>query len=431
MRKIVLMSLVTSSVLLASGWKIPETSTNSVALGGANVAHVNSADAAYDNPANMIFMSDSNHMEADLMYIGTSATNFKGTVGANPAAQDLSAEEQTFVIPSFHYVSPKLGDNNARVGLSIVVPGGLTREWKEEPAKTSAERFTLEIIEINPTAAFSVTKEVAIAVGFRIVHTNGVVKSSGTIPVTAAGGLPTTITRDMKGDSLDFGYNLALAYKPTSELEIGLTYRSKVDLSTEGDATLSSTAVVHPNPVVGTLIPAGSYTGGAAVSVPLPATLSAAIAYTFSTKTTVEFVYEKTYWSAYQSLDFTYDTALTNPVLEGAFGTSIAKDWKDTNAYRLGITQEFNSLTLMAGLVLDETPTPEKTLGFESPGSDSLSVSLGGRYEISKTIDVGLSALYSMKEDRTVSNTVNANGIDGTFTNSNALLVSAGLGYKF
>ncbi|MEA1982322.1 MAG: outer membrane protein transport protein, partial [Campylobacterota bacterium] len=387
MKKIALMSLAVSSVLFASGYKIPETSTNSVALSGANIAHTKSADAAYDNPANMIFMSDSNHIEADLMYIGTSATKFEGTVdGTGP--YDLSAEEQTFLIPSIHYVSPKLGEANARVGLSIVVPGGLTREWKEEPAKTSAEEFTLQIVEINPTAAFEVTKEVAFAVGFRIVHTSGVVKSSGTVPVTAVGGLPTTITRDMEGDSLDFGYNLALAYQPTSNLEIGLTYRSKVDLSTQGDASLSSTAVVHPNPAVGTLIPAGLYSGGAAVSVPLPATFSAAIAYTLPTNTTVEFVYEKAYWSAYENLDFSYDTTLTHPILNSAFDKSIAKNWKDTESYRFGITQELDSLTLMAGAVIDNTPTPESSLNFESPGSDSLSVSLGGRYEISKTIDV-------------------------------------------
>ncbi len=67
MKKIALMSLVASSIVMAGGYKIPETSTNSVALGGANVAHVKGADAAYDNPANMIFMDDAQQAEIDLM----------------------------------------------------------------------------------------------------------------------------------------------------------------------------------------------------------------------------------------------------------------------------------------------------------------------------------------------------------------------------
>ena len=421
MKKIVLSSVVASSLLMAAGYKIPETSTNSVALSGANIAHSKGADAAYDNPANMVFMDDKNYIEANMMYLGTSATNFKGTVsGTGP--HDLSAEEQDFLIPSLHYVSPKLGESGARVGVSVVVPGGLTREWKSGPAKTVSEEFTLQVIEINPTAAFRVSDKVGVAVGFRAVHTSGVVKSDGVVGVVAG---PTYLgaSRDMKGDALDFGYNLALAYKPTSELEFGLTYRSQVNLNVDGDAKLRATANGAP---------IGSYNGAASVSVPLPASLNAAVAYTLPTKTTVEFVYEKSYWSAYKNLDFDYATPLTSPVLIGAFDNAIPKNWKDTEAYRIGVTQELETLTLMAGFVLDATSVPDETLNFESPDSKSMAFSFGGRYKIDESLDVGLAALYSMRENRRVTNK-NQSGtyLNGEFSNSNVLIVSAGVGYKF
>lgn len=420
MKKIVLSSFVASSLLMGAGYKIPETSTNSVALSGANIAHNKSADAAYDNPANMVFMDDKNYMEANMMYLNTSATNFKGTVSGT-VPHNLNAEEQTFLIPSLHYVSSKLGDSGARVGVSLVVPGGLTREWKQGPAKTVSEEFTLQIVELNPTAAFQVSDKVGVAVGFRVVHTSGVVKSDGIVAVQAG---PTYLgaSRDMTGDALDFGYNLALAYKPTSELELGLTYRSQVNLDVSGDAKLNATAN-------GTSI--GQYKGGASVSVPLPASLNAAIAYTFPTKTTVEFMYEKTYWSAYKNLDFNYDSAVTNPILSGAFDVSIPKNWKDTSAYRVGVTQELDTLTLMAGFVFDDTAVPQETLNFESPDSKSMAFSFGGRYKIDESFDIGLSALYSIKDDRKVTTPENKNGINGEFTDSNVLIVSAGVGYKF
>ena len=439
MKKIVLSSVVASSMLMAAGYKIPETSTNSVALSGANIAHSKGADAAYDNPANMVFMEDKNHMEANLMYINTSATNFKGTVsGTGP--HDLNAEEQHFLIPSLHYVSPALGDSEARVGVSVVVPGGLTREWLSGPAKTVSEEFTLQTVEINPTAAFKLSDKVGVAVGFRMVNTSGVVKSNGVAPVA----LPTPpfpsntfsasqIKRDMTGNALDFGYNLAIAYKPTSELEFGLTYRSEVNLDVEGDAKLSSTDVYNPFPPNNVVVPAGSYNGGASVSVPLPASLNAAVAYTFPTKTTVEVMYEKTYWSAYENLDFNYDSPLTNPVLAGAFDRSIAKNWNDTEAYRIGITQDLDALTLMGGCVFDDTAVPEQTFNFESPDSKSFSFSFGGRYKIDDSFDVGLAGLYSMKDDRRISN-VDKDGnpyINGEFSNSNVLIISAGVGYRF
>ena len=422
MKKILMMSLVVSSILMGSGYKIPETSTNSVALSGANIAHTSSADAAYDNPANMIFMDDKNQLEVDLMYIGLSATKFNGTVSST-GPYDLDSEKQTFIIPSVHYVSPKLGENGVRVGLSIVVPGGLTRAWNEEPAKTVSEEFTLRIIEVNPTVAYKITNDLAIAFGFRLVHTSGVVKSSGTANLTSSGLGVGIASRDMTGNSTDYGYNLALAYHPIENLEVAATYRSKVALTVEGSADLSWNGLTIP-------ATSSTYSGDASVTVPLPATFSTALAYTFASKTTLEFVYEIAYWSAYENLDFDYD-GTEGAVLGGIFGGKVAKNWRDTNTFRLGLTQEFDSMTLMAGCVYDESPTPEKTLNFESPGSNSFAVSLGGRYRVNESIDVGLSALYSMKEDRDVSGSVNINGIDGTFTNSNALLISDGLGYKF
>jgi long-chain fatty acid transport protein len=412
MKKTALLSLVASSVLLAGGYKIPETSLNAVALGAANIAHNKSADAAYYNPANMVFMADENAMELDLMYIKLDPTNYQNSAGT----VDIDAQTENFLVPSIHYVSGKM-NGGARFGLSVVSPGGLSKRWDEAPAVYSAEEFTLQTVELNPTVALPIGDNIGVAVGLRVVHSKGVVKS--TAPIA---------TRDMEGDSIDFGYNIALAYKPTSELELGLTYRSKVDLSVEGDAALSYTDVAGSfTPYTG--MPAGTTyasDSSANVSVPLPATLSLAAAYTFPTKTTLELVYERAYWSAYQELDFNYGSGV-NFVTNYVFGKPITKDWKDTNTLRLGLTQELDSLTLMAGFVYDQTPVPDETLSFELPDSDSIAVSIGGRYAINKQIDVGLAALYSIREKRDVIN----KDLDGEFSNSNVLLISAGVGYKF
>jgi len=391
--KVALLSLVTASVLMAGGYKIPETSLNGVALSAANIAHNKSADAAYYNPANMVFMEDSNHLEVDFTYIGLDPVKYTPTAGTA-----ISAESESFIIPSIHYVSGKAGET--RIGLSIVTPGGLSKRWTEQPAKSSAEEFTLKVVEINPSVAIPVNDKVAVAFGFRIIHSEGIVKSTG------------SVSRDMTGNSLDFGYNLALSYKPSSEWDVGLTYRSQVNLTVQGNAKLYSGAVL-------------AYNGDASLTVPLPATASAAIAYTLPSKTTVEFVYERNIWSAYSQLDFDYATSIGG--LTPYFDDPKTKSWNDTNAFRLGITQELDKMTLMAGAVYDETPVPEETIGFELPDSNSFSVSLGGRYQVNKELDIGLAALYSMKESRIVSSA----SLDGEFTNANVLIASVGVGYKF
>ena len=395
--KITTLSLVATTAIYAGGYKIPEVSTNGIALSAANIAHGHGADAAYYNPANMSFMADKQELEADLIYIGLDAVNFKGS--GSMAGVDIDAESESFIIPSFNYVSNDI--SGFRVGFSMVVPGGLSKRWNDSPAVDKAKEFTLEVVEMNPTVAYKVTDDFSVALGLRVVYSEGIVKSES------------TASRDMTGDSIDFGYNLALAYKPMDSLEFGLTYRSNVDLTEEGNAKL----------YIGD---AKVYDGGSDVTVPLPAFLSLAAAYTFPTKTTVEVVYERNFWSSYETLDFGYVSSIPN-ILQPSFDAPIAKDWEDSDAYRLGITQELDEMTLMCGVVYDNTPVPDAKLSFELPDSNALSVSFGGRYQINESMNFGMSALYSMRDERTVNN----GDVDGTFSNSNVLIVSAGMGYKF
>ena len=411
MKKIALISLMASSILLAGGYKVPESSLNGVALGAANVAHNKSADTAYYNPANMVFMSDEQRVELALTYIGLSEVDYKGSykyptvLGGTTVPADGHSEKEDFLIPTIHYVSASV--DGARYGLSIFTPAGLSKRWKDQPQESASEEFTLETVEINPSVALPIGNKIGIAIGIRALYSKGYVKAN----------IPGVFSQDMEGDSIDFGYNLALAYKATDSLEFALTYRSKIDLSVEGDADLFHRTAINPKKNI-----------DATVDLPVPALFNAAVAYTLPTKTTIEFVYERNYWHSYSELDFNY----ADTTAEAVFGKVKSKNWKDTSTYRLGITQELDKLTLMAGLVIDETPIPESTLSYELPDSDSVSVSFGGRYSISERMDIGLSALYSMRDDRTVNNKLdNGSELHGEFTDSTVLMISAGIEYKF
>ncbi|MFA6192885.1 MAG: outer membrane protein transport protein [Sulfurimonas sp.] len=410
MKKLVLLSVVSASLLMAGGYKIPDTSLDGIALCAANVAHASGADAAYYNPANMNFMHDENTLEVDVMSIALSDINYQGSytssAGATTTGHNLDSQKEHFFIPSLHYVSANM--SGTRFGLSILSPAGLSKRWETQPAKSSAEEFALKVVEINPSVSFLVSNKVSVGLGFRALYSEGAVKASS----------PTVYSQDMKGDSIDYGYNAALSYKPTSELNIAFTYRSQVNLTEEGKATLFYDA---NGPAAGGVALNSKYDTG--VTIPIPATMSLAAAYTFPTKTTFELVYERNIWSAYSELDFNY----ANPTAEAVFGSVKQKNWNDTNTFRLGITQELENFTLMAGAVLDKTPVPVETIGFELPDSNSLSVSLGGRYQITQKVNIGLAALYSMREDREV---VNAS-LEGKFTNSKVLALSTGLEYKF
>ena len=411
MKKLLLVSAIAASTLMASGYKIPEQSLNSTALAGAYVSNASTADTAYFNPANMAFMSSDKHLELNLMYIHLNPVQFSGDLtgpygpgGAIVTAPSESeSKSESFVIPQMYLVSAPIGeDEDIRLGLSVNAPAGLSKRWTTGIESAFAEEFSLKVIEVNPTISYRIMDGLAIAGGVRFVYSEGVVKSS--------------LGLDMDGHSWDLGYNLALSYKPFEMWGMALTYRSAVDLTEEGG---QSTGFPSPYP---TAVPAS-------VTVPLPATFTLATDVSITKSTNIEFVYERAFWSAYKELDIKVDmSGLGGPINH----IRSDKNWEDSNTFRLGLTQGLGeSVNLMFGLAYDQTPVPNESLGFELPDSDGYIGSVGARWAVNEELDFGAAILYDKKEDRFVSRDDNENGIDGTFSGSGAILLSVGLGYKF
>ncbi len=388
----------------ASGWRIPEQSVNATARSGGYVAHTPGADAAYYNPANLSWQEDRGLLELAATWIHLGSISYSDN---RTPAFDGASEKENFLLPTFFAVSPEYGD--FRVGLALTAPAGLSKQWKQPFPRTTAEEFTLEVFELNPTLSYRFCEQFSVAAGLRVLYADGKVKSSGMIP----GGY--TVSRDMDGDSWEGGFNLAMSARPMEALSLAVTYRSKVDLGVSGHAELATSAG-----------PA-SYSGDAEVSIPVPAVLSLAAAYTFFEQLTVELEYERTYWSEYEQLDFNYPVPLGNPVLSAAFDRPLARNWSDTDTYRISLEYDCqNDLILMAGFAIDENPAPDAHLGFELPDSDAKLYSLGLRYRVNQDLELGLAYLYDDKESRAGTNDI----IDGNFDDALAHLVTVGLSWK-
>ncbi len=401
------LSAIASSVVMAGGYKIPEQSLNSMALGAAYVAHTTGADTNYYNPANMSFM------DADKSYVegGLTLAHLPSNVYTLMDPYSGESEVENLPIPYFHYVSKPMGD--FRWGVSMVAPAGLTKRWGTPFQKLSAEEFTLKVIELNPNISYKPAENFSIGGGLRFNYSEGIVKSEGTHPAIGY------IKRDMEGNTFEFGYNLAMTYKPTSDINLAMTYRSKIDLDEEGTAKLYSAML---NPLDDHLF----YNGTASVSVPLPAALNLAISKTWNDKFTLEFNYERTYWSSYETLDFEYESA------QLIFDDPLVRNWKDTNTFRLGATIEMdNKITAMMGFAIDETPVPVETLGFELPDSDAKIFSMGFRYQQADNLSWGVAFLYDSKESLSIAPGVNDSIPQGGFSEGGAFLTTVGIAYEY
>lgn len=404
---VALTSLCAAGSAMASGYRIPEQSLDSTAKSGANIASASSADVTYFNPAGMSLLDDAWHLEGTATYLHLTAIDYKDNLSA---LRDGSSETENFLLPTFFLVSPDY--NNFRFGFSVTETYGLAKRWYDDMfPRASANKFSLQVFELNPTVSYKFSDMFSLGGGVRMLYSKATLMTNSVEFLTALGS-PLGNTLGMSGDTTEWGYNLAADLKPNDSWNFALTYRSNVDLEfDDGDVrfTLPARGLVTAT------------TGD--VSVPAPAVLSFSTAYTYN-QWTFDLTLDRTFWSEYEELAFDF-AALPD--------RTIAKDWDDTTCVRLGAEYRLNEkFTLMGGIAYDENPVPEENLGFELPDSDAWLFSAGVRYKHSEQLEYGVSVLYDYKQEReVVQGTSLVNDINGEFSNASAFLVSAGISYKF
>ncbi len=386
---------------LASGWRIPEQSVDSIAKAGASIASVTHADAAWLNPAKMSFLEDCWQLEFATTYIYLTPVQYDD--GRSPVYSDESDDEHFFV-PTGFVVSPDFG--GARFGLAVTAPYGLAKHWDTGYGKAFVEEFSLRVIEVNPTVSWNFGDVVSVAVGPRFLFAEGAVKSDASV-------IGREVSRSVETDTVEWGWNAAVNVRPTKGVDLAVTWRSYVDFQFDDDIDLN---------LMGTRLSAG-----AELSIPAPAVLSVSAAWDVTEDVTVEVTWDRTFWSEYDSFDMNFDLAIPgNP-----YEAPVVRDWDDSNAFRFGVSwQATRILTLMAGFAYDQSPVPDHTLDFSVPDAHAWIYSAGGRLQVSDRLELGLSALFDYKEDRS-STTDPAGTVYGEFSNVSALLVTAGATWTF
>ncbi|TQR40378.1 hypothetical protein DMB95_08110 [Campylobacter sp. MIT 12-8780] len=202
------------------------------------------------------------------------------------------------------------------------------------------------------------------------------------------------------------GYNLALSIKPTSSTTISTTYRSKRALNMKGD--LKALAKM------GNTVGSASMNADLKLDADLPAIFNVALAQDFG-RIRAEFVYERTFWSSADIFKFGYVNAQFKGIggILSAFDSSYiagmmnsadynavyyGQGWKDSNAYRLGLSYFGDDHTFMLSFAYDETPTPQGVFGI--PDANAFMFGLGLRKRLSESVDVGLAYSLAVKDNR-------------------------------
>ena len=128
------------------------------------------------------------------------------------------------------YISHQLNDQTW-LGLAMTVPYGMGTEYAQNwEGKDKGTEATILTFDFNPQIAYKLNDMISIGGGVSIQYARAQLCENVGVGVK------------VKGDSIDWGWNVGVMVQPTETLRFGLSYRSNIAHDAEGDTTFSGLA---------------------------------------------------------------------------------------------------------------------------------------------------------------------------------------------
>jgi long-chain fatty acid transport protein len=348
--------------VLASGFSIYEQSAKASGRAGAWVARADDAAANWYNPAGLVRLDQGFQFQigVNLIPIG-SDTDFTVTdpyymalVGQAPPATYSAVSN--LATPFNLYFTQKVNDRIAW-GIGVTTPFGLITEWEDLPVTASAKRSELVTLVVNPNVSFALGENWSFALGVDYLYAD-VTEFSRLVNVNPAPPPLVWDESNLTGTGDDWGWNVALRWN-NDRWAVGLTYRSELSPSIDGDLKFSNTSVLN---------------SGGATQLDLPAQAAVGVAWMIAEDFDLEFDLAYAGWSSFEQLNIQVDNPLVGDIV-------LDENWSNTYSYRLGgnwaLADKHN---LRFGTVYDEAPVPDNLMRPSIPDGDRVGVSLGYGY---------------------------------------------------
>lgn len=385
----VFMAFLLASNAFAGGFQLNEHGAKGMAQAGAFAARATDGSAIFWNPAGLGFQNTASAYAGVTLIMPK--VSFYGPTQNNSGAEN-KMNTQLFN-PINGYVVYPIADG-LTAGFGVNNPYGLGTEWPETwVGRFITVKVDLKTFFFTPTLSYRILDNLSIGAGFNYV--TGAVTLSRKVPVASV-ATPTEpmVNLDLSGTGM--GFNVGVLYKPTTDLSVGLSYRSSVKIDAEGTADFTPNYAALNFPV-----------GDAAASLELPATGFAAIAYKVTDVLTLEADYQYIGWSSYDQLKVDFkknNTSSTSP-----------KNYEDTYIIRLGGEYDLGCWKLRGGVYYDHSPVKTEYLEPLLPDANRVGYNIGFGYQLSQHLNVDVAYLFIKFSERKAENTIHENNFDGTY----------------
>lgn len=298
------------------------------------------------------------------------------TIPSDGLANDNGGTDK--VAPNGYYVMDI--NDQMRFGLAVVAPFAVSTSYSRDwVGRYHAVDSELTTIDINPSLAYRVNNHLSLGFGVSAQYADATLSQAIFTGGTDGYG-------EVKADGWTFGYNLGATYELDPSTRFGISYRSRVKHSVDGDLTISN-------------IPGLNGTVGAQAKVTLPDWLALAAYRRLNDQWAIMGSVRWTNWSLFKELKIDYDNGGQSLTVE---------NWEDSWSFNIGATYDYNpEWTFRAGYVYDQTPVPSAEYRTPRiPDSTRNAFSLGFSYHPNTQLTVDFGYMYISFDDANTENTV-------------------------
>ena len=396
----------------AAGFQLKENSVKATGRAGAgSAAAEGDTSVVVNNPAAMTTF-DERAVQVDLHAIDLNF-DFEGG-GVDAFGQPLQGGDggdpgDLAAVPAMSAVFP-IADTGVTLGAMVSAPFGLSTDYDRDwVGRYHALESDVRIIDLTLSASLDVNDYVTVGGGFiferaEVTLSNAIDFGSAVCaPSAATGGLPPPFCLplggnvygpqqndgmvEVTGDDTGIGFIAGIYLQPTERLSIGLSHRTEIDHTLEGNADFTVPPEVSPLLAVGA--PGQFQDTGVTADLTTPSITTLSAVYKATDRVTLMADASRTGWESLRTIAIDFDN--TQPT------SSEAYLWSNSMFYSVGGEFALNDrLTLRAGLAYDETPVADERRAARLPDDNRKWFSFGGTYQVSDALEI--SAAYTRIE---------------------------------
>ena len=366
----------------------PGLGAKAASMATAFVAIADDPSAILHNPAGLTFL------QGTQIYGGMTGVNIS-TKYENPSGASEKSKPHTFIVPNM-FITSDFNQKDMMFGLGIFSPYGIGGRTYSEWGLTryiSTESF-IGTVAINPTFAWKPIPTFSIGIGIDYVFAQG--NSKRMLDQSALGAPDGKF--EFEGSGGGWSFNVGLLYALTEKVNLGLTYRSRVDVKQCGTIKLEGIA-----PPLRPLFGGAAYETDAETTLHFPDNISLGIAFRPTEKWIIGMDVEWYDWRRFSKsrLDIEREVPAA-----GFTDASVDLGWKYQWFFKLGVEYALQKdLFLRGGYLYGISPVPDRTLSPDNPDSNQHNFAFGIGYKIGK---ITLDGFYNagLNVDRTLNNAI-------------------------